>query len=525
MQFNYYFLRFLTQELTGHLVGKSLVNCFSQNKDELVLRFEDDGSFFLIKVNLDGEKSLLSFPEEFARAKRNSVDLFSELNHQIVHSIRQFKNERCFAIQFDHFDLLFKLHGRRANLILFKEGNYHSMFKTEMEQDQHLQLDHLDREIDQSSEALIESNFNLKKIYPTFDKTILSYLEESGFLDNDTEEEKQRLLDDTLRELKKPKFYLVENSFLPKISLLPPKDLEYVTEFESAILISNAFAKAFFTNYQFNKEKESELRKIEKEIKKANSYIQNTQNKIDEILSRRGFDEIANILMANLHEKVLPGQESIELLDFYQNKPITIKLKPNLNLQQNAEVLYRKSKNQGIELDKAEQNLNKKKDLLESLEMDLENVKSISEFKDLKQRLKTQNNQDKQMPPKAPFLSCEISGYTVWVGKNAKNNDLLTQKYARKDDLWLHAKDVSGSHTVIRNSSNQMIPKDVIEKAAELAAYYSKRKTDTLCPVIFTPKKYVRKPKGSLPGQVIVDREEVILVKPSQEALNSNQST
>ena len=58
----------------------------------------------------------------------------------------------------------------------------------------------------------------------------------------------------------------------------------------------------------------------------------------------------------------------------------------------------------------------------------------------------------------------------------------------------------------------------VIERAAELAAYYSKRKTDSLCPVTYTPRKYVRKKKGAPPGQVIVEREEVIMVKPAQKA-------
>ena len=58
------------------------------------------------------------------------------------------------------------------------------------------------------------------------------------------------------------------------------------------------------------------------------------------------------------------------------------------------------------------------------------------------------------------------------------------------------------------------MPNTVLEKAAQLAAYYSKRKTDSLCPVIYTPKKWVRKPKGSAPGAVVVEREKVLLVKP-----------
>ena len=100
------------------------------------------------------------------------------------------------------------------------------------------------------------------------------------------------------------------------------------------------------------------------------------------------------------------------------------------------------------------------------------------------------------------------------MGRNAQNNDLLTQKYAHKDDLWLHAKDVTGSHVVIRHRAGQPVPEPVVEHAAQLAGWYSRRQHDSLCPVTVTPKKFVRKPKGALPGQVVVERERVVLVVP-----------
>lgn len=103
------------------------------------------------------------------------------------------------------------------------------------------------------------------------------------------------------------------------------------------------------------------------------------------------------------------------------------------------------------------------------------------------------------------------------IGRNAKNNDLLTQRYTYKDDLWLHARDVTGSHVVVKYKAGKTFPKSVIERAAELAAWYSKRRTDSLCPVIVTPKKYVRKPKGLAEGQVLVEKEDVVLVVPKGE--------
>ena len=78
----------------------------------------------------------------------------------------------------------------------------------------------------------------------------------------------------------------------------------------------------------------------------------------------------------------------------------------------------------------------------------------------------------------------------------------------------MHARDVSGSHVVIRGTQNGKVPEPILEYAATLAAAYSKNKNNSLVPVSYTLKKYVRKPKGLPPGKVIMDREEVILVKP-----------
>ena len=113
-----------------------------------------------------------------------------------------------------------------------------------------------------------------------------------------------------------------------------------------------------------------------------------------------------------------------------------------------------------------------------------------------------------------PYHEFEKSGFKIWVGKNAESNDTLTLKLSFKEDLWLHAKDVAGSHVLIKYQSGKKFPKDVIERAAQLAAYNSKRKTETLAPVVYTPKKYVRKRKGDPPGMVVVERETVIMVEP-----------
>ena len=148
----------------------------------------------------------------------------------------------------------------------------------------------------------------------------------------------------------------------------------------------------------------------------------------------------------------------------------------------------------------------------------LKQVQNCDSAKELNSLLKEKGlrkikNQKEQTVPYNEFIK---DGFKVWVGRNAKANDELTLKYRTKDDLWLHAKDVPGSHVLIKYESGKVVPSTVVEFAAEIAAYYSKRKTDSLAPVIYTPVKFVRKRKGSPAGAVVVEKEKVILVKPKK---------
>lgn len=508
MQFNFYFLKALSKELSEELLGYTVSCIFSQNKDELILCFEKSGATFFIKANLDSQTSLLSFPNSFARARKNSVDLFTDLFGLEIIEVRQFSNERSFAIQFaDDYELLFKLHGRHSNVLLFKHGELQTVFKKNLENDLQLAIHTLDRPIDQSDEAIIGSDFDLFKCFPTFDKSIKSYLTSQGFYDEQDAQKKLDILRSLLDQLNDGQFYVLEEN--PRLELLMPDDKHEV--FTSPIAASNHVSRLYFVDQGFGQLKQRLLAKVNKEIKKSQSYISQNEAKMMEIMERRGYDEIANILMANLHVKVTPGTKKIELFDFYANEQIEVKLNPKLSLQLNAENLYRKAKNQNQEIEILEKNIAAKKELLNVLQAKAEEIKAAEDSKQLKAFEKPSENQTKEA---SPFMEFNVEGFQVFAGKNAKNNDLLTQKFARKDDLWLHARDVSGSHVIIRNPNGLNIPMYVIERVAQLAAWHSKRKSDTLCPVIYTPKKYVRKPKGALPGQVLLSKEQVVLVKP-----------
>lgn len=224
--------------------------------------------------------------------------------------------------------------------------------------------------------------------------------------------------------------------------------------------------------------------------------------------------QTADIIMANLHQ-IPAGAEKVNLYDFYADKTIEVSLKRGQSPQKQAENLYRKNKNKKIEFEQVQKNILAKEDLLEAIDLEIVELESVEDFRSLKKFIKTSDRtSDKNKPEALPFKKFEVLGFEVWVGKSARSNDELLRRYAWKDDLWLHAKDVSGSHVIVKHQAGKILPGPVLEKAASLAAYYSKSKTSSLAAVMYTPCKYVRKVKGSPPGAVMVDREKVLMVRP-----------
>ncbi|MXX40574.1 MAG: DUF814 domain-containing protein [Gemmatimonadetes bacterium] len=108
------------------------------------------------------------------------------------------------------------------------------------------------------------------------------------------------------------------------------------------------------------------------------------------------------------------------------------------------------------------------------------------------------------------------TGWSVWAGRNNKENDVLTHKMSAQNDLWFHARGYAGSHVVLRSEGRKEAPnKQTIEEAAALAAYWSKGKTAKKVSVAYTMVKHVTKPRGGAPGQALLRREKTIIVEPT----------
>jgi predicted ribosome quality control (RQC) complex YloA/Tae2 family protein len=518
---NYYFLKKLAPQLHEKLTDKFLSETFSQEKDELILVFSDEKSVdslvnpFFIKATLRSNFACLSFPDKFDRARRNSVNLFAGFCGIRIVSVRVFLNERALEIKFESgAALVLKLYGNRSNLIGFDtDQKVCEVFNNKLAGDYALEIGNFDRPIDQTFGSYVQNGGRHEVLFPTFGKLINTHLNKllSGV---SVDESRWAIIQSVLAELNTDKFYVAKNEMVPILSLFMIGELmdTYSTPLEAL----NAFYYAYIRQSGIEREKAEIIRILNKRLQQTDNYLENTFKKLVELEEGVRNDEIANILMANLHQ--IPARsESIELFDFYRDQPIRIKLKKDLTPQKNAEGYYRKSKNEKIETDRLNESLNAREEEKLKIEDHLAAIEKIELLRDLRTYIKVNGlngntNLGATAAAAALFKKVEFMGYTILIGRNAKNNDLLTKQYAFKEDLWLHARDVTGSHVVIKNQPGKKFPSPVIERAAELAAYYSKRKNDSLCPVIVTPKKYVRKLKGMPEGAVIVDKEEVVMV-------------
>ncbi|AKD01862.1 NFACT RNA binding domain-containing protein [Pontibacter korlensis] len=515
MHLNFYFLRQLSQALRPKLVGMQAVTAFSQNKDELVLGFAREAEQLYIRAQLSSQFTSLSFPAEFRRARANSVELMQDMQGQTVEDMVQHQNERSFYLKLSGgYLLLFKLFGNRSNIILYQGQEAVELFQNKFGADAELNPRQMDRPLQQNYAAFEAAQGNLRKVYPTFGEIPVLYLEELGYSQASLEQ-KWELVQDMLDVLEAPKaYYIIRLQGRLRLSLLPLGEVLYT--YASPLDAADQYTRLYLSETGFERQYEQAKQQLERKRQVTQTVMEQSGQKLQELRHDRSYSQTADVIMANL-TNIPPRATEVKLYDFYTDQTRSYKLKQNETPQKFAERLYRKAKNQHVEVKQLEEKVERKLEELIVLEDALQALAEAENYKQLKAFLRAYNHllgTKQQEQQQIPFRVFESEGFKILVGKSAQNNDQLTQRHTYKEDLWLHAKDVSGSHVIIKHQAGKTIPNTVLEKAAQLAAYYSKRKTDSLCPVIYTPKKWVRKPKGSPPGSVVVEREKVLLVKP-----------
>ena len=254
--------------------------------------------------------------------------------------------------------------------------------------------------------------------------------------------------------------------------------------------------------------------------------INKQQTELAQCGNREQLRICGDLLHANLY-RIERGARFADVENFYDENGGTmrIRLNPAISPAANAQKYYKDyQKAKTAETVLAEQIEKGRTELayLESVADSVERAETERELAQIREELteqgylrrpKGKQPRQAQLPPKE-FQSTD--GFTILVGRNNRQNDRLTLKTAAKTDVWLHTKDIHGSHVIIR-AEGQPVSETAIRQAAALAAYHSKARESTNVPVDYTLVKNVSKPAGAKPGMVIYVRNKTVYVDPSAD--------
>ena len=304
------------------------------------------------------------------------------------------------------------------------------------------------------------------------------------------------------------------------------------------ITIEKFYLNKFIDNFYFSREtdetfnncKNNALKLVTDSHKKLLNRLNSINTKLKDCEERDKYRLYGELITSNLYKLTNTHTEYIELENYYDNNnlikiPLDKKYSPNINAKHYFKK-YNKLKNAlqivSIQKKETETELN----YIDSIIYEVESASSVIEIQEIldeisenlinKRRFSTKTNSKKITKKKKPNkqyspLHFNIDNFDVYVGKNNRENDWLTFTFANKNDIWLHTKDVQGSHVIIKTSGID-VSDDTLVKCAKLAVEHSKAKFSSNVPVDYCKVQYVKKPNGAKPGMVIFTNNKTISV-------------
>lgn len=332
---------------------------------------------------------------------------------------------------------------------------------------------------------------------------------------------------------------LKQHKYLPSITSSTTKEAFYLLpitylegEVKSFETISEMLDRYYFGKAERDRVKQQghDLERfIKNEKEKNESKIEKLKTTLIDAKNADQYQLYGELLTANLH-LVKKGMEQIEVVNYYDEhaKTVNISLDPRKSPSANAQAYfskYQKAKNAiGIvqeQIDKAAVEIQYFERLMQQMESaspkDIEEIRTeLAEEGYIKLRQKRGTKNKAQKLTVEAYSSSD--GTEILVGKNNKQNDYLTNKLAARDEIWLHTKDIPGSHVVIRSKNPS---EETLLEAANLAAYFSKAKDSSSVPVDYTKVRNVKKPNGAKPGFVIYEQQQTVYVTPTADKVLS----
>lgn len=574
----------LTKELNNLLAGGRIDKITQPNKQSIILSVRQPGQNYLLHISINSQnpsahiltKNLENPPEPpvFCMVLRKQLETGRIAN------IRQYGLDRLLLIDIDSIaaggkivtkTLVLELMGKYSNIILIQDeqiidamrkiGTNSSRVRTVLPGDNYI-LPPMQDKLNIFTDSLTAIIDRVKlDLAARLDKAILNTclgfgpvsVKETCFLAGLAPSTRLNTLDDA--------DFTSIASALKEISAeanSPATESVLIIDSNKKILAMSAFPLHYLADNTILKY-DSVSRMLEYADKLAGNYVlpdkdrfrklvKNELNRAENKLTKLD-DEIAAAENADLYkvrgDNIMTYQyqfkdhadKEITVADIYSEsgETITIPLDQRFSIVQNMQACYKKYD----KLKRGRQLLRQQRQecldsitYLESIETSLAASASLGEIAEihnelvetgyLREKLKRKNN-DK---PSHPFRLQTKDELVILIGKNNYQNDKLTFKTASFNDTWFHAKDIPGSHVILRNGGNELTDDDIM-LAANLAAHFSKAQGSSKIPVDYTEVRYVKKPSGSKPGFVIFTNQKTLYVTPDEAELNQllTQST
>ncbi len=302
-----------------------------------------------------------------------------------------------------------------------------------------------------------------------------------------------------------------------------------VEEIPSISQVVDSFYELRSLKERLNRHSYALLKLVGNNIERCEKKLVIHRESLKEAEGRDKFKMFGDLITANIY-RIKYGDKSVKVENYYSEncEEIEIPLDETISPSQNAQKYYKKynkaKTTESYALEQIEIAENEKF-YLESVYDSIEKIESLPELEEIRQELVDEgyikertDKKKKQQQKNAPFKYISHDGYEILVGRNNKQNDELTLKMAYSTDIWLHTKQIPGSHTIIRTKGEGEVPDKTLLQAACLAAYYSKARNSSQVPVDYTIVKNVKKPRGAKPGMVIYDNYNTLYVLPDESA-------
>ena len=548
----------IVSELNNLLIGGKINKIYEPTKNEIVLEIYNKKRFML-NICIESSNCRICLTNHLKENPKQAPNFCMLLRKYITSSklisIETLELDRIVIITLENhnelndvvqFKLIIELMGKHSNIILVNNKN--------------IVIDSIRRIASkQATRTILPAN---PYVFPTSDKLNLLKMSKEEFVNKINSENTKNLINIctnnfigisksfinfTLQKLKIDSNNYsendLENLYKYITDLLTQKnisceefELTGKKDFTVSTVSSSLSTNSFVDEFYFNKENEelfisyrnTVLKLILSLLEKYNKKLINIKEKLDDCNEMDKYKLYGELITSNLYRiNNNINLDSIELENYYDNNnlisiPLDKKVSPSMNAKKYFK-RYNKLKNTLQIVSKQKNNIVNEINYLESIVYSLNSSNNINEIDDIyleiqenviDRKISTKHSSKSIEKPSSP-ISLNIDGYTVLIGKNNKQNDLLTFKLSSKNDLWFHAKDIHGSHVVLKLNDTKDLSDNLIEKCASITAYYSKAKDSTKVLVEYTYIKNIKKPKGSKPGFVTLSNYKTVLVKPS----------